>query len=279
MILLVGGTSETAPLATALAAAGFTVLVSTATRVPLDVGSHPNIFRRSGELDREGLEKVAVEHGIELIVDGSHPYASSVRKNAKLVAARLSLPYVSWVRPAVIGSDEVVHVALNHADAAMRATSFGKPVLLTVGSRNLAPYAAEAAKARVPLIARVLDHEESLEAAVRAGIPRERIIAGRGPFSVEDNLAVIKQHRIGCLVTKDSGEAGGVPAKIEAARQTGCAVVVVARPSGVGDTEFESISQLVEHVKKQLAGKKKGTDPRSSASAGPGDDPHRLEST
>lgn len=278
MILLVGGTSETASLATALAEAGFKVLVSTATSVPLDVGLHANIMRRSGELDREGLERVAVEHGIELIVDGSHPYASGVRQNAKLVAARLSLPYVSWVRPAVIGPDEVVHVALNHADAAVRATSFGKPILLTIGSRNLAPYAEQAAKARVPLIARVLDHEDSLEAAVRAGIPRGRIIAGRGPFSVEDNLAVIRQHRIGCLVTKDSGEAGGVPAKIEAARETGCAVVVVARPSGVKDTQFESISQLVEHVKKQLGGKKKEIDPRNSDSAGPGDDPHRLVS-
>jgi precorrin-6A/cobalt-precorrin-6A reductase len=34
----------------------------------------------------------------------------------------------------------------------------------------------------------------------------------------------------GVLVTKDSGEAGGVDAKVEAARQSGCEVVVIERP-------------------------------------------------
>ena len=38
-VLLLGGTSETAPLATALARAGHNVLVSTATDIALDVGT------------------------------------------------------------------------------------------------------------------------------------------------------------------------------------------------------------------------------------------------
>ncbi|MBF0509675.1 MAG: precorrin-6A/cobalt-precorrin-6A reductase [Deltaproteobacteria bacterium] len=44
MILLIGGTSETASFAEALAAAGFDVLVSTATDVALEVGRHPRIL-------------------------------------------------------------------------------------------------------------------------------------------------------------------------------------------------------------------------------------------
>ena len=56
------------------------------------------------------------------------------------------------------------------------------------------------------------------------------MVAHRGPFSLEDNLVVLRQREIGIVVTKDSGEAGGLPEKLEAARRCGCQVVVVGRP-------------------------------------------------
>lgn len=43
MILLLGGTADTAILATMLAEAGYDVLVSTATGIPLATGDHPRI--------------------------------------------------------------------------------------------------------------------------------------------------------------------------------------------------------------------------------------------
>ena len=51
-----------------------------------------------------------------------------------------------------------------------------------------------------------------------------------GPFSKELNLAIIRQYGIGALVTKASGGAGGFWDKVEAAREAGCALVVVERP-------------------------------------------------
>lgn len=252
MILLVGGTSETARLATALAEAGFRVLVSTATQVPLDVGSHPNILRRSGELDCDAMTRLAEDHGIRLIVDASHPYASTVRRNAKNVAAELNLPYLSWVRPPAAPVEDFVHAASDHQAAASLACSFGKPILLTIGTRNLGPYVAAATRAHVTLVARVLPHADSLHAAELAGVPRERVVTGRGPFSLEENISTIRRFNIGCLVTKDSGEAGGVPAKIEAARQAGCQVVMVARPKDASEGTFSSLDDVVREVKARL---------------------------
>ena len=77
MILLLGGTSETVAIASALADAGFNVLVSTATDVPLNVGDHPNISRRSGRLDPDQMAQLANQQGVIAIVDASHPYAAS----------------------------------------------------------------------------------------------------------------------------------------------------------------------------------------------------------
>ena len=89
---------------------------------------------------------------------------------------------------------------------------------------------------------------ESLEACRQAGIPDTHVVAGRGPFTVQENLALIQRFDIGCLVTKDSGSAGGVYEKIEAARITGCAVVVVRRPEEGAAHTFSSSSHLIELI-------------------------------
>ena len=92
MILLLGGTSDTAPLAGRLAKAGLHVLVSTATDEDLQIGRHPNIRRRCGRLDRADLSDVIERNSILAVVDATHPYAREVRENARAVAATLGIP-------------------------------------------------------------------------------------------------------------------------------------------------------------------------------------------
>jgi len=79
MILLLGGTSETAPLAEALANAGYRVLVSTATDIPLDVGSQPNIAQRRGPLSEPEMAALVHEQQIKAIVDAAHPAGAIVK--------------------------------------------------------------------------------------------------------------------------------------------------------------------------------------------------------
>jgi precorrin-6A/cobalt-precorrin-6A reductase len=245
VILLIGGTSDTAPLAQAMAVGGHKVLVSTATRVHLDIGSHPNIVRRMGILDQTGMSKLVQQVGIRAIVDASHPYAAEVRANAREVAGDLGLPYLSWVRPPAIPPGSAVHRATDHQAAGQMAFSFGAPVLITTGSKNLEPYTRRARERGLPLVARVLPRIESLEACKQAGIPRDHVVVGRGPFSVGENLELIRRFHIGVIVTKDSGVAGGVPAKLEAARLGNCQVVVVQRPEQVLGIQCRTITELL----------------------------------
>ena len=230
MILLIGGTSETAPLAFGLAAAGYEVLVSTATDTPLAIGDHPRISRREGRLDEEGMVALAGEEGVRAIVDAAHPYAVTAHMVAQKAAQRLGIPCFVFRRAEADTKRENVRFAADHAEAAKMAFAFDRPVLLTTGSRNLAPYAEAACRTGVPYIVRVLDTRESLNACRAAGIPEDRIIAGRGPFSVEENLAAIRRFGIGVIVTKESGRTGGVEAKLIAANQTQCRVIVIRRP-------------------------------------------------
>jgi precorrin-6A/cobalt-precorrin-6A reductase len=246
MILLIGGTSETPPLAAGLAAAGYAILVSTATDAPLAIEEHPRIHRRAGRLDEEGLVALAGEKGVRAIVDAAHPYAAAAHTAAQNAAKRLGVPCLVLRRPEAETSGGALRFAADHEEAAALAFADGRPVLTTTGSRNLAPYPEAARRTGIPLAVRVLDAPESLAACRAAGIAEERIIAGRGPFTLEENLAAIRRFGIGVIVTKESGRAGGLEAKLAAARRANCLVVVIRRPEApAAEFAFESPEALI----------------------------------
>ncbi len=257
MILLLGGTSETAAIASALAKAGLKTLVSTATDIPMSVGEHPNISRRYGKLNSSQMAQLINNKGVIAIVDASHPYAASLKATARNVANQLGIPYLSWLRPPTPERDRSIRCLPDHYSAAREAFSVGTPVLLTTGSRNLQPYVLQAKTTEIRLVVRVLSHQGSIDTCRLAGIPDDNIVFGRGPFSVEENLEVIKKYGIGVLVTKDSGVAGGVPEKLEAARIAGCRVIFVLRPvESSGAQGFSEISELVKELFTSLSGDK-----------------------
>jgi precorrin-6A/cobalt-precorrin-6A reductase len=246
MILLLGGTSDAAPLAVRLAQCGYRVLVSNATDTPLAAGEHPRIQCRWGPLDDHGLAELIRHRGIRALVDATHPYAAAIRRRARRVAAAMGIPYLSFVRPpAIVEAGPNIELARDHTAAAVAAFAHRRPVLLTTGSSHLAPYAEQSRRTGVPLVARVLGHPPSLAACRLSGIPDSSILTGRGPFSVEENRRQIRTHGIGVLVTKDSGTAGGTLEKLEAARLEKCQVVVVRRPETGGPPPFGQTDALL----------------------------------
>ncbi|MDO9110107.1 MAG: precorrin-6A/cobalt-precorrin-6A reductase, partial [Desulfatirhabdiaceae bacterium] len=115
----------------------------------------------------------------------------------------------------------------------------GARVLLTIGSKNIAPYVRAAEENHAALIVRVLPELDSIETCLKAGLSPEQVIGVRGPFSLEDNLLLLQHLNIDALVTKESGSAGGFKEKIKAALERNCRVVIIQRPveSGVADCQ------------------------------------------
>jgi precorrin-6A/cobalt-precorrin-6A reductase len=221
-----------------------------ATDIPSGMKEGARLQMRSGPLDEKEMAALIAERSITAIVDATHPYAREISRKALSAAAGAGIPYLRFSRPETALPGTAL-IAEDHETAARLAFTFGKPVLLTIGSRNIGPYAEESQRMELPLSVRVLPHKDALNACAAQGIAGERIISGRGPFSVEENVDAIRRFGIGVVVTKNSGDAGGVPEKIEAVTREGCRIIVVKRPGnhGIAENAFSLIDDLIAAVK------------------------------
>jgi precorrin-6A/cobalt-precorrin-6A reductase len=248
VILVVGGTSEAPEICGALLKAGFKVTLTTLTDIEMEGVSDLNVSRRTGPLDVKGFMDLIRSQGVSSVVDVSHPYALNVKKNADEAAKLCGIPYFSWVRPATDLKGLAFIPAIDHEHAAIEAFAIGKPVLTTIGVRNLKVYIERSKAACIPVFCRVLPHEESLRRCAELGIEERNVIALKGPFSIEENIEQIKSNNIGVLVTKDGGNAGGVVEKLAAAEKTGCTAIVVNRPENPNMQAGKSLKVFMDEV-------------------------------
>ncbi len=73
----------------------------------------------------------------------------------------------------------------------------------------------------------------SIEMPEPMPLSNAQVVLSRGPFSLEDELALMRKYQIDTLVTKNSGGAAAA-AKLTAARGLGVDVVMIARPPTEG---------------------------------------------
>ncbi len=220
-ILILGGTSEGAAAARRLAASGVAVVTSFAGRTAAPPAL-PGQVRVGGFGGLAGLAGYLVAEGITRVIDATHPFAMAISQQARLACAELGLPLQRLERPLwTKHPGDRWHWADDPAMAARLAPGLGRRILLTVGIGSLAAFA----KSGGPLYVVRL-----IAAPRRLPLRDYRIVLGRGPFPLVDELALMRAFRIDLLVTKASGGAA-TEAKIVAARQLGIPVLLIRRPT------------------------------------------------
>jgi precorrin-6A/cobalt-precorrin-6A reductase len=220
-ILILGGTGEARDLAAELTAAGVDVVSSLAGRVreprlpdgPVRIGGFGGAAGLAGYLRAE-----AITH----IVDATHPFAAAISANAAEAAAQPGLPLLVLRRPpwpADPSWQTVPDIAA--AAAAVRAWP-GESVFLTTGRRDLGAFAADGGHR---FLVRAVDPPDP-DGPVP---PRMTLVLDRGPYTPEREAALMREHGVGLLVTKNSG-GPMTAAKLQVARELAVQVVVVERP-------------------------------------------------
>ena len=225
-VLLFGGTSEGRELALWLQARGVHVTVCVATGYGAALAE--GLDTHTGRLDAAGMAALMAA-GYDCVIDATHPYAVEATENIRTAAQRAGLRCLRLVRD---GDAETWPGAVTVPDMAAAAAQAGQMagnILLTTGSKELAAFAQPPAL-RARCYPRVLPSLDSLRACLELGFPQKQVLCMQGPFSKALNEALIRQYDIRILVTKASGSAGGFAEKAAAAAETGCTLLVVARP-------------------------------------------------
>lgn len=222
-VLILGGTGEARALAAELhASPGHEVISSLAGRV-----SNPALpagaVRLGGFGGVGGLVNYLRATGIDAIVDATHPFAATISAHAAEAAGSLECPLVMLRRPGWTEGpgDRWRRVPDIVSAAAVVAAEPAGAVLLTTGRRDLVAFAADRGHHYVI---------RTVEPPAPPLPPRRTLLLTRGPYSLDGEAALMAEHGIALLVTKDSG-GPMTAAKLTAAREGGVGVVMVDRPA------------------------------------------------
>ncbi|MCV7436292.1 cobalt-precorrin-6A reductase [Mycobacterium seoulense] len=235
-VLLLGGTAEGRALAKALHPR-VDIVSSLAGRVPdpaLPVGP----VRIGGFGGVEGLRRWLLDERIGAVIDATHPFAATMTAHAAQVCGELQLPHLVLARPAWEPGDAIVVESDTEAAETVAKEHFSR-VFLTTGRSGTKAFA----DSDVWFLIRAVTEPDP------ASLPhRHQLVLSRGPYRYDGEVALLREHRIDALVTKNSG-GEMTRAKLDAAAALNIPVVMVARPPlPAGVTAVGSVEQAAEWV-------------------------------
>ncbi len=245
-LLILGGTGEARRLAErALAEFGSRLQVITSlagrTAEPVPIAG---MVRQGGFGGAAGLALYLREQGIDLLIDATHPFADQISRNAAEAAGMTGVPRLALVRPPwrAQPGDRWIEVADANA-AATAVRTLGTRIWLTLGTADIEAFAP--LTGHWFLVRRVDPPPAPLP------LRQVEILLARGPFALEDERRILAGHRIDAVVSRASGGAATV-AKLDAAREAGSPVVLIARPPPPPEPTIPSVGEALDWLRARL---------------------------
>ena len=210
MILVFGGTTEGRKVVEVLEDAGSIYYYSTKTGEQ-DITLHHG-QRIDGALDEDAMLTFCREHGIRIIVNAAHPFASQLHETIMQVSEALDTPVVRYERiypprdPSITWIDNYSKVPLDiHS------------LLATTGVQSIGKL-KYLEKRGVKVVYRILNRESSIALAHQQGATDDQLCFYPETVAAE------------AILMKESGESGGFSEKIAEAKENGMRIIVLKRP-------------------------------------------------
>ncbi|WP_377186565.1 cobalt-precorrin-6A reductase [Ruegeria meonggei] len=235
-LLILGGTTEANALAKAVAQLGIPATYSYAGRVE-NPRPQPVQVRVGGFGGAAGLARYLSDSAVTHVVDATHPFAAQMSGNAVAACAETGVPLAALTRPewAAQDGDRWQH-ASDTAAAVAALSGPAQRVFLAVGRMHLEDFAAQP---QHHYLLRLVDEPDMLP------LPNCDVVVSRGPFTVEEDLALIMRHETQLVVSKNAGGTGA-RAKLDAARALGVPVLMIDRPTLPKRVEFSGVTQVLD---------------------------------
>ena len=244
-VLILGGTAEAVGLARALfgdaRVAAITSLAGR-TRAPAAV---PGAVRVGGFGGPEALADYLGREGIDLVVDATHPFAARISRNAARACNLAKVPRLLLARPPWTPQASDTWVPVPDIEAAAAALpGLGRRVFLAIGRQELAAFAGLTG---LWFLVRLVEEPET-----PPPLADHLLVLGRGPFAIEREIDLLREHRIDVVVSKNSGGAGAA-AKIAAARALKLPVVMIERPPAPDSETTESVAAALPWIDARIS--------------------------
>jgi precorrin-6A/cobalt-precorrin-6A reductase len=219
--LILGGTADANRLAAEIARAGLDAVYSYGgrTRAPAE---QPLPTRIGGFGGPQGLADYIRREGVTHVVDATHPFAAEMSRNAVIACKATDTPLIALERAPWARLEGDSWIEVGDVDAAVAPLPEAPArVFLAIGRQHIAPFVLK------PQHAYTLRFVDPPEAPLPFAAD---VIVSRGPFTLDGELAMLRERGIAWIVARNSG-GDGARAKIDAARALGLPVIMIARPA------------------------------------------------
>ncbi len=223
-ILVFAGTAEGREISEYLAKNAITLTVATATEygaVMLPKSSNIKILK--GRLAKEEIANLTKDY--DLIIDATHPFAKEVSLNIAEGCKKEKLMRI--IRKENGYNNTEIFESIEQACNYLKSTKGN--ILVTTGSKELLPYTTISDYANRVFV-RMLPTTDAIQKCEELGFSPKNLICMLGPFSEEINIAMLKHTKAKYIVTKETGNTGGVEEKISAANKLNVQVILIGRP-------------------------------------------------
>ena len=238
-LLLLTGSGEGRRIAQSLADQSGLRVTASILHAPRAFGPLPvphRIGRFGGD---DGFRRYLSSHHITAVLDATHPFAHRVSTRSARICAELSLPYARVLRPAWTPTAQDNWTQVGSVTQATALIPPGARVFATTGRATLDEYRNwPAGHLFFRQMARRLPPEN---------VKNLTCITGEGPFSVLDEVKTLTDLRIDLLVVKNSG-GDASRTKLDAARQLGLPVILIARPPKPNASVLETVDAALDWV-------------------------------
>ena len=185
----------------------------------------------------DGLAAYLAAQHIHVLVDATHPYAATIAAHAAEAAAQSERPDP---RLAAAGLDGGRRRPMDRSRGCRRRSRRA--------GRRAAPRFPRYRPQEVGAFAAAPQHDYLIRSVDPVepplNVPHATYIVARGPFSEDDERALLKQHCIEIVVAKNSG-GKATYGKIAAARALGIDVIMLRRPSLPKVPSVETVQDAV----------------------------------
>ena len=238
MILVFGGTTEGRKAVEVLEEAGSPFFYSTKTGEQDLTLQHGT--RIDGAMDAEAMKAFIWQHGIRLIVDAAHPFASTLHQTIAAVSEECHIPFIRYERIYPPRDPDITWI-----DDYSQVPDDIHSLLATTGVQSISRLKYLEARG-VQVYYRILPRESSVALAKEQGAKSEQLCY------YEDSSVIDMDAE--AILLKESGETGGFSEKVAAARTKGMRIIALKRPDLTHGELFPCVNgpyglrRAVEHL-------------------------------